>query len=85
VRNFVRAVGGKTLTEGRLNDTIMFKQVRSQWPCRLRCESAASVLLGMWVQIPSGAWMSLSCECCVLSSRGLCDGLVTRPGESYRV
>jgi hypothetical protein len=25
------------------------------------------------------------CECCVLSGRGLCDGLVPRPEESYRV
>ena len=24
----------------------------------------------------------LSCECCVLSGRGLCDELITRPGES---
>jgi len=23
-------------------------------------------------------------ECCVLSGRGLCDGLITRPEESYR-
>jgi hypothetical protein len=29
--------------------------------------------------------MSVSCECCVLSGRGLCDGLVPRPEESYRV
>jgi hypothetical protein len=29
--------------------------------------------------------MSVSCECCVLSSRGLCDELVPRPEESYRV
>jgi hypothetical protein len=29
--------------------------------------------------------MSLSCECCVLSCRGLCAGLIARPGESYRV
>jgi hypothetical protein len=29
--------------------------------------------------------MSVSCECCVLSGRGLRDGLVTRPEESYRV
>ena len=27
----------------------------------------------------------LSCECCVLSGRGLCDGLITRPENSYRV
>jgi hypothetical protein len=25
------------------------------------------------------------CECCVLSSRGLCDGLTTRPEESYQL
>jgi hypothetical protein len=29
--------------------------------------------------------MSVSCECCVLSGRGLCDGLITGPEESYRV
>ena len=28
--------------------------------------------------------MSVSCECCILSSRGLRDGLITRPEESYR-
>jgi len=25
------------------------------------------------------------CECCVLPGRGLCDGLITRPEESYRL
>jgi len=25
------------------------------------------------------------CECCVLSGRSLCDGLITRPEESYRI
>jgi len=29
--------------------------------------------------------MFVCCECCVLSGRGLCDGLITRPGESYRL
>jgi len=28
--------------------------------------------------------MSVCCECCVLSGRGLCDELITRPEESYR-
>jgi len=41
--------------------------------------------LGLWVHIPQGAWMSVSCECCVLSGRGLCIGLITHPEESYRV
>jgi hypothetical protein len=36
-------------------------------------------------KIPRGAWMSVSCECCVLSGRDLCDGLITLPEESYRV
>jgi hypothetical protein len=29
--------------------------------------------------------MSVSCECCVLSGRGLCVGLITSTEESYRV
>jgi hypothetical protein len=29
--------------------------------------------------------VSVSCECCVLSGRGLCDELITRPEESYRL
>jgi hypothetical protein len=53
--------------------------------CCLRRGSATARLLGLWVRISQGAWMSVSCECCVLSGRGLCDGLVTRPEESYRV
>jgi len=27
--------------------------------------------------------MSVCCECCVLSGRGLCDALITCPEESY--
>jgi len=29
--------------------------------------------------------MFVCCECCVLSGRGFCDGLITRPEESYRL
>jgi hypothetical protein len=29
--------------------------------------------------------MSVCCECCVLSGRGLCDELTTRPEETYRL
>jgi hypothetical protein len=29
--------------------------------------------------------MFVCCECCVLSGRGLCCGLITRPEESYRL
>ena len=31
------------------------------------------------------AWMSACCEYCVLSVSGLCDELITRPEESYRL
>ena len=58
---------------------------RSQWPRGLRRRSAAARLLRSWVRIPPGAWMFVCCECCLLSGRGLCDGLITRPEESYRL
>jgi len=31
------------------------------------------------------AWIFVCCECRVLSGRGLCDELITRPEESYRL
>ena len=58
---------------------------RSQRPRGLRLRSAAARLLRLWIRIPSGACMSVCCQCCVLSGRGLCDGLITRPEESYRL
>jgi hypothetical protein len=57
---------------------------RSQWPCGLRRRSSAARLLRSCVRLPPGAWMFVCCECCVLSRRGFCDGLITRPEESYR-
>ena len=51
----------------------------------VRCRSAADRLLRLWVRIPPVAWMSVCRECCVLSGRGPCDGLITRPEESYRL
>ena len=32
---------------------------------------------------PAGC-MDVSCECCVVSDRGLCDGLIPLPEKSYR-
>jgi hypothetical protein len=58
---------------------------QSLWPRGLRRGPSANGLLGSWVRIPQGARMLVSCECCVLSGRGLCDGLITRPEESYRL
>jgi hypothetical protein len=52
-----------------------------------RAEScnAADRMLGLLVRIPPVSWMSVACECCVLSGRVLCDGPITRPEESYRL
>ena len=47
--------------------------------------SAAARLLRSWVRIPPTEWMFVCCECCVLSGRGLCDELINRPEESYRM
>jgi hypothetical protein len=58
---------------------------RSEWLRCLRRRSAAAPLLGLRVRIPPRAWMSVSCDCCVLSDRRLCLGLITRLEESYRV
>ena len=52
---------------------------RSQWPLGLRRRSAAARLLRSWVRIPPRAWIFVCCECCVLSSRGLCDELIPCP------
>ena len=49
------------------------------WVCgRLPAEIVGSNPTG-------GAWMFVCCECCVLSGRGLCVKLITRPEESYRL
>jgi len=49
-----------------------------EWP-------AAAHLLRSWVRIPLGAWIFVYCECRVLSGRGLCDELITRPEEFYQL
>ena len=58
----------------------------------LKRKSAAVSLLGLRVRIPPGAWMPVTCECCVLSGWGLCEWCVCvwsrklkngRPGPEY--
>ena len=39
--------------------------------------------LGLRIRIPPGALVSVSRECFVLSGRGFCVGLITRPEEPY--
>jgi hypothetical protein len=69
------------------NDAIINNNnnCRSHWPRGLRRRSMAAPLLRLWARIPPGAWISVCCECCVLSGRGLCDALITSPEESYRL
>ena len=40
------------------------KRSRSRWPRGLRRGSAIASLLGLWVRIPPGAWMSVSSVVC---------------------
>jgi len=40
---------------------------------------------GPRVRIPLGVWISSSCEFCVLSGRGVCNGPVPCPVEFYGV
>ena len=58
---------------------------RFQWSRGPRRSSAAARLLRLWFRIPPGTWMFVCVECCVLSCRGLCDELITRPEDSYRL
>jgi len=57
---------------------------RSRWPRGLRRRSAAARLLEIVDSNPTGG-MDICYEWCVLSGRGLCDELITRPEESYRL
>jgi len=52
---------------------------RSPWPRGLRRGSAAARLLGLWIRILPGTWMSVFCENCVLV------GPISLPEETYRV
>jgi len=83
IKNALTCFGASAPSAGSLY--IVFNKViecRSQWPRGLRRRSTAARLLRSWVRIPPRVWMFV---CCVLSGRGLCDGLITRPEESYRL
>jgi len=54
-------------------------------PRGLRRRFVAARLQRSCARIPPKACLSVCCECCVLSGRGLCDWLITRPEESYRL
>jgi hypothetical protein len=67
--------------------TCFYYVRRSRWLRGLRRRSASAWLLVSGVWIPLRAWMFVSCVhmlCCRVGT-GLCDGLISRPVESYRV
>jgi hypothetical protein len=51
----------------------------------LRRGSGTVGFIELRVWIPQEAWMPVSCVCCLLSGRDLCDGPIHHPNESYRV
>ena len=56
--------------------------VMGTWPILV------AALLACWDCVgsnPTEAWISVSCACYVLSGRGLCVGLITRPEEPYHL
>jgi hypothetical protein len=64
---------------------VVYVNCRSQWPRGVRNGSAVTYVLGSWFRILPGAWMSVCCECCVFSGRILCDELITRSEEAFRL
>ena len=65
------------VTVGRPEDQIKVAARSKEWVY-------GRSLAGIVGSNPAGG-MSVCVECCVLSGRGLCDGLITRPEESYRL
>jgi hypothetical protein len=84
-QRYIHVTYTKFHSNWKIRVNVVKQGCRSQRPCGLRRGSVAARLLGLRVRIPPGAWKSVCCECCVLSGRGLCDGLITRLEESYRV
>ena len=62
----------------RTSKTMLLAVWSKAWLCS--CSFAGIAGLN-----PTGAWVSVSCEVCMFSGRGLCDGAVTRSEESYEV
>jgi len=60
---------------------------RSQIPVSARSKVwvCGGSLVGIAGSNSAGVWSPVCCDCCLLSDRVLCDGLITRPEESYRV
>jgi hypothetical protein len=64
---------------------VCYRLLRFSHHFALRCQSAATCLPGLRVRIPLTACISLSCECCVLSSSCPCERPILHPEKSYLV
>ena len=80
----IKVKSPNNISEWQMGFNSAFKGLMCR-PRGLRRRSAAARLLKSWVRISPGEWIFVCCECCVLSGRGLCDELITRPEESYRM
>jgi hypothetical protein len=65
--------------------TVLIKSRPIPAAARSKAWVCGRSLAGIAGSSPAGDWMCVSCEYCVLSGRGLCVGLITRPEESYRL
>jgi hypothetical protein len=75
VTGYGAPVGQTTKTDSEhvlcgLGSSVSCEHRHFEIPGKARIPVAAC-LLGLPVRIPPGAWMSVSCECCVLSGRFL--------------
>jgi hypothetical protein len=68
-----------------LNESHQDKQRLFRYAANSLRRSVAARLLGLWIRIPPGVWMFVCFGCCVFSGRSLCDELITRTEESYRL
>jgi hypothetical protein len=86
-RHFLSAIFKESLQRLKLcpsNWSVMWGNIKMFYSYSVPVPVAAR-LLRLWVRIPTGSWIFICCECCVLSGRGLCDELITCPEESYRL
>jgi hypothetical protein len=74
--------GNNILNSGRRNFNTQIKLKPTPVTARSKTWVCARSLTGTVNSISSGG---VVVECCVLSSSGLCVGLITRPEVSYRV
>jgi len=87
VRDNLANIQHKILVAYHSSTFLLLVQVicKSRWSRGIKPGLTAVRMLGWRFRIPLESWKYVSCECCVVSGRGLCVGLIARPVESYRM